>query len=266
MKSTFITFAGLMACIAMLFAACSDTENLESQMNDVSVSTRSEVPEMLTIHYNGNTYENVPTTYDENGDFVFHDKVFAPIYNQELANDSNLSINVKSDNEIALFKDLKSNLEASGYKYEECMKSLDNTNSQYSTSRIGYDYLAAVELFDDKDYGAPVKKFELTSQVISVEERRMHYIDFNDKCSSLKIYNNIPNDSTKTILLGDYEYVCSKVDAVFFGYENKDYAKKTIIYIATAGSYRFAQSLPGFNDKMSSFRFLFAQNGQYQEQ
>ena len=50
-----------MSCIAMLFAACSDTENLESQMKEQNASTRADVPEMLTIHYNGNTYENVPT-------------------------------------------------------------------------------------------------------------------------------------------------------------------------------------------------------------
>lgn len=266
MKTTFISLAGLMSCIAMLFAACSDTENLESQMKEQNASTRADVPEMLTIHYNGNTYENVPTTYDENGDFVFHDKVFAPIYNRELANDSALSINVKSETEICLYKSLRENIESCGYNYDEIFNLVNFDNDTNITRGIGYENLAILEICDDENYGAPSQLHYLTATKLSVEDRRLKYSGFNDKCSSLRITNNMPNDSTQMFQLGDYACPCSKVEAVFFGFEDKDFAKKTIIYIASAGTQRLAPKLPGFNDKLSSFRFLFARNGQYKEQ
>lgn len=266
MKSTFMTFAGLMSCIAMLFAACSDTENLESQMKEQNASTRADVPEMLTIHYNGNTYENVPTTYDENGDFVFHDKVFAPIYNRELANDSSLSINVKSETEIVLYKDLRTNLESNGYNYDEYIKNIDC--QQYApniSTRTGDDILATVVLFDDVNFRDTSRTFNLTKDETYLQERRMHYIDFNDKCSSIQVTNNLPYEPGQTIMLEGYEYECYKVDAVFIGYEDKDYKNGSITLIATPGTVRKERSLFNFSDKMSSFKFLFAQKGQYAE-
>lgn len=266
MKSTFITFAGLISCMAMLFAACSDTENLELQMKEQNASTRAEVPEMLTIHYDGNIYENVPTTYDENGDFVFHDKVFAPIYNRELANDSSLSINVKSETEIVLYKDLRTNLESNGYNYDEYIKNIDC--QQYApniSTRTGDDILATVVLFDDVNFRDTSRTFNLTKDETYLQERRMHYIDFNDKCSSIQVTNNLPYEPGQTIMLEGYEYECYKVDAVFIGYEDKDYKNGSITLIATPGTVRKERSLFNFSDKMSSFKFLFAQKGQYVE-
>lgn len=189
-----------------------------------------------------------------------------PIYNKELANDSNLSINVKSDNEIVFFKDLRTNLEFNGYDYDLLINNESVTNiGSLKETRAGYQNLATLELFDDINYGDSFRTFYLTENQIEVTERRMHYISFNDKCSSLKVRNNLPNDSLQTIVLNGYSYPCALVDAVFLGYEDKDYRKGSITYIATPGTVRLAPSLPGFNDKMSSFRFLFAQRGQYSE-
>lgn len=71
---------GLLFSMTITVTSCSETEMPEIDNSNEEAVTRSEVPEFLTISYNGNTYYNVPTTYDENGDFVFHDNVFAPIY------------------------------------------------------------------------------------------------------------------------------------------------------------------------------------------
>jgi len=258
-----IFFAGSMFCIAAMMCSCSN--EVENPIEQQDKTTRSESTELLTITYNGITYRDVPTTYDENGNFIFLDNEFALVYEKEFANKADMSINIKSSDEIEIFHDLKTNLESNGYNYAECEDAMVNAPEQLRNTRIGYENLASVELFDDKGFGDLKLTYHLTSETISVAERRLHYQNFNDKCSSLKITNNIPNDSTKTIQLGDYEYICSKVDAVFIGYENKDYSKSSITFIAPAGGFRYATSLPGFNDKMSSFRFFFAQNGQYSE-
>ncbi len=268
MKKTTIFYSTvLVSCIAILFSACNDSDLNQFQEINNTNNTRAEIPEFLSITYNGKTFKNVPTTYDENGDFIFMDKEFASIYKSELANDSCISINIKSETEISFYKDLKTNLESNGYNYDEFTKNIDYQSYRLNKdTRVGYGNLATLELFDDERFSDTSKTFHLDKDVIFVTERRMHYIDFNDKCSSLKVTNNLPNDPNETIVLGEYEYACSNVDAVFLGYEDKDYKKKSITYIATPGTVREAASLPGFNDKMSSFRFLFAQKNQYFEQ
>lgn len=257
-------FASSMLCIAAVMSSCSN--EVETIVEQQDKATRAEATELLTVTYNGVTYQNVPTSYDENGDFVFLDSKFSPIYEKELANEENLSINIKSADEIEFFHSLKSNLESNGYDYADCQKEMTKGVSNGRNTRLGYNFEAILELFDDKNYGDPKLTYRLTQDVISVEERRLHYQSFNDKCSSLIITNNLPNDSTQSIKLGDFWFQCSKVDAVFVGYEDKDYAKKTVIYIASPGTRRMSPSLPGFNDKLSSFKFFFAQKGQYNEQ
>lgn len=254
-------FASSMLCIAAVMSSCSN--EVETIVEQQDKATRAEATELLTVTYNGVTYQNVPTSYDENGDFVFLDSKFAPIYEKELANEENLSINIKSADEIEFFKNLKANLESNGYDYNESEKEMSQGNANISTLDVGYEKLARVELFENKNYGKLKLTYELTSQTISVAERRLHYQNFNDKCSSVKVYNNIPNDSTKTIQLGDYEYICSNVDAVFIGYEDKDYSKSSITFYANPGTDAYIGDLGKFNDKMSSFKFFFAQKGHY---
>lgn len=88
---------------------------------------------------------------------------------------------------------------------------------------------------------------------------------FNDKCSSVILTNNMPNDPNKVFKLGYYFYQCSKIDAVFIGYEDKDLTGHSIILTCPPAGYKKYPSLPGFNDKLSSLEFIFAQKGQYSE-
>ncbi len=72
-----------MLCIAAVMSSCSN--EVEAIVEQQDKATRAEATELLTVTYNGVTHQNVPTSYDENGDFVFFDSKFAPIYEKELA-------------------------------------------------------------------------------------------------------------------------------------------------------------------------------------
>lgn len=261
MKNTTL-FLGNMCIALSLLTACTSENEIETS----STTTRAETIETITVNYNGERYLNIPISFDENGDFIFLDKEFSSVYENELADDENLSIHIKSSDEIEFFHSLKLNLESNGYDYSSCERQMEQALSvDDRITRLGYEYGAIVELFDDKNFADTKLTFRLTPEVIAVEERRLKYQGFNDKCSSLIVTNNLPNDSTQSIQLGEFSYPCSKVDAVFIGYEDKDFSKKTITFIATPGTRREATSLPNFNDKMSSFKFFFAQQGQYHE-
>ena len=69
MKKTLL-YSLLVASIAGLWSCSNDADVPVPQ--DEEISTRSgELVECLNITYKGKTYQNVPTSYDENGDFLF---------------------------------------------------------------------------------------------------------------------------------------------------------------------------------------------------
>ena len=96
--------SGLSLC-AILMTACNN-EDTPTMHEEVSL----EPQEFLNITYMGQSFENVPTAYDENGDFIFLDGKFAEIYQENLANDPDWSISIKGPNDIEFFSNLEENL------------------------------------------------------------------------------------------------------------------------------------------------------------
>ena len=243
----------------LALSACS-SEDLTPTSNEEGIVPQ----EFLNITYKGQSFENVPTAYDENGDFIFLDKEFSKIYQKNLANDSDWSISIKGSSDIEFFSNLDENLEANGIEIDPEIKSIVAYPIDVLT-RAGYEDLASVTLFDDKDFKDRNYTFVLNDSIISTDVRNLKNSPwkFNDKCSSLKIANNMPNDPNKEFKLGYFTYPCSNIDAVFIGYDDRDFSDRTITCVAHAGDKKECPSLPGFNDKLSSFKFFFAQKGQY---
>lgn len=243
----------------LILSACS-SEDLAPTSNEDEIVPQ----EFLNISYMGQSYENVPTAYDENGDFIFLDKEFSEIYQKNLANDLDWSISIKGSNSIEFFSNLKENLEANGIVIDSTIKSIAAYPIDGLT-RAGYDDLASLTLFDDKEFKDRNYTFVLNDSVISTEVSNLKNSpwSFNDKCSSLKIANNMPNDPNKEFQLGYFSYPCSNIDAVFIGYDDRNFSDRTITCVAHAGDKKECSNLPGFNDKLSSFKFFFAQKGQY---
>lgn len=116
---------------------------------------------------------------------------------------------------------------------------------------------------DDKSYKDTRKEIVLRN-TISKYVPNLKDSSFNDKCSSLKLTNNIPNDPIKTITIGSYTYKCTDVHLVFVGYDDTDYSDRTYTCIASASDVNVHPELKNFNDKLSSLQLFFAQKGSYE--
>lgn len=252
-----------MFSVALLATACNGEEDTIPPTRG-EVSTEDAV-EYLNITYQGETYLNVPTTYDENGDFIFHDEVFSSVYEKELLNDSDWSISISGSNDIEFFPSLDSNLKAQGLKVDLSGKFTEAVFAMAKT-RAGYDDLASVTLYDDKNFKDRHYPFALNDSVTSIEVAKLggSPYNFNDKCSSIRMVNNLPDDPSQTLKLGYFSYPCTQIDAVFIGYDDSGFSDRTITCVAPTASQKEWASLPGFNDKLSSFKFFFAQKGQYE--
>ncbi len=242
------------------FTSCNSDEVI-SQNDEVQLQPQ----EFLNITYKGEVYKNIPTTYDENGDFVFLDNIFSNIYEKELKENTNLSIVARDPQNIILYEDFQTACDSEGIIL---IKEIPNIEASYNTlnSRAGYEDLASVTLYDDRDFKDRNYTFVLNDTVKATEvvDLKKSPWKFNDKCSSLILTNNLPNDPNKKLMLGSYEYACTDIDVVFIGYDDKGFTDRTITCIAPTAQVKKYASLPGFNDKMSSFKLFFAQKGQYQ--
>lgn len=254
---TKILFGGIILTFSM--ASCNSEDVVLEEEESPIVPT-----EFLNITYQGHTYKSVPTAYDENGDFIFLDEEFSKVYQENISTDQDWSIAIKGDNDIEFYSDLNENLKANGIDIDPNTIPTATPLSNQST-RGSYENLAELRLFDDKNYGDTNLFFALNDSTISIEVRNLKKdgYHFGDKCSSLKLTNNMPNDPNQTFKLGAFTYPCSNIDAVFIGYEDKKLGKSTITCIAHPTDDHKHSSLPGFNDKLSSFQFFFAQRDHY---
>lgn len=253
-----------MAAVGVLTSCSNEADDPQIQADEVQTRSNDAI-EYLNITYKGVTYNNVPTTYDENGDFVFNDDDFASIYAAELANDPDWSISAKDATNITFYGSLASNLENNGIEIDKNIKSIDGERSFMASTRASYENLAEVTLYDDRDFKDRNYTFVLNDSIISTEVANLKDKPwgFNDKCSSLIITNNMPNDPNKKFQLGYFEYPCSEIEAVFIGYDDRNFSDRTITGVCPPSDVKTYASLPGFNDKMSSFKLFFAKKGQY---
>lgn len=245
--------------LAVLFTACGNEE-------EVAVDTNAVTPqEFLNITYDGHTYYNVPVGEDAEGNIQFLDTEFSVVYNSLLANNTHWSVFASDEKNITFYDDAQTNMQANDINL------LDDANDVSSVLRVQgtratANVLATLDLYDDKNYKDRHKEAQLTDSIheVKVPNLKKSPWKFNDKCSSLKITNNIPNDATITFNLNGFDRPCSDIDAVFIGYDDTNYSDRTFVCVAHPGSESPHASLPGFNDKLSSFKFLFALKGQYQ--
>lgn len=248
------------ACAVFSLASCS---------NEDAPSTNSQediIPEeYLNISYQGKNYSNVPTAYDENGDFIFLDNEFSKIYEDELAGLNTLSINLVDDSSIEIYKTLDENLQNHGIAAMPISTGNDlQTRTVVSPSQ---NYLGKVELWDDRNFKDTYWDFGILKATDPYEVNNLNKsFKFNDKCSSLILSNYIPNDSTKELDMGSYTLPYSEATLVFIGYENDGFGGDTYTLFANAGEVKRHERLKGFNDKLSSFKLFYVQKDTYKDE
>lgn len=254
----FVSFIGV-------FSSCDNEEDIPVSDELMVQSFSSDSINYLNITYMGNTYENVPTTYDEEGNFIFLDNDFSKVYATELANDNDWSISILDSCNVTFYGSLAENLKSNDIYINDNVKPIEAKTS-FVYTRSSYENLAQVTLYDDKNFKDRHFDFVLSDSIIYTEVANLKKSPwkFNDKCSSLILTNNLPNNPNKTIKLGYYNYVCSKIEVVFIGYDDKNFSDRTITCVCPPAGVKKYPSLPGFNDKMSSFKLFFAQAGQHE--
>ncbi len=237
----------LSACLG-LTCACS---NDDFQDGAKSLTEKCAPTESLTVTLYGKTYKNIPTGYTEQGDFVFHNEELAQNFVIYSAIHPDYSVRIVNDNEIEFFDNLNANLASDSLEFI-------STQTRSTRAIIGPDQKVTghVILFDDRHYKDRSLEFGIQNANEELRENHLSTYGFNDKCSSLKIQNNLPNDPTQTVDLGTKNGVvkCSDAILLFVGYEDTSLRGKTFTVFANPGApMRGLEGLSGYNDKMSSF-------------
>ena len=247
--------------ICILFATTSCTNETENDLSAVRDIT--ETTQFLTVSYKGVTFKKIPVKYDQNGDFIFIDDKFSKIYEQEIKNDG-YTMFLDSNSQITFYDDL-----------EDFLKDNNLTIIDEQTTRSGYNsagtyvistqYEGGVELYDDKNFLDTRKEFliDTPDTTISIPNLGVSPYNFNDKCSSLRVTNNLPSGNFNMIIINGYTYYTKNIVVLFAGYEDNTYRNREIICVAETGSVCSHKELPGFNDKLTSFKLYLAQKGQY---
>jgi hypothetical protein len=245
--------------ISFGFSACTDEDQLNSE-----VEQKAELYsiENLNIIYGGRMYSNIPTVYDNSGEFVFLDTEFSYIFESELKGLNSLSIHLVDDNTIEMYKSLSDNLDNHGILAARISSGIGDVSRTDTSS--GENFIGSVDLYDDKKFKDTHWQFGIISAAnpIWISNLGSPY-KFNDKCSSLILTNNLPNDATKELNMGSYTLKYSEATLVFIGYDDKGYSDRTFTTIANPSTKKEWKELKNFNDKMSSFKLFFAQTGIY---
>lgn len=180
----YFKLAQCVLAVLIAFTSCNSDEVI-SQNDEVQLQPQ----EFLIITYKGEVYKNIPTTYDENGDFVFWDNIFSSIYEKELKENTNLSIVARDSQNIILYEDFQTACDSEGIIL---IKEIPNIEASYNTlnSRAGYEDLASVTLYDDRDFKDRNYTFVLNDTVKATEvvDLEKSPWKFNDKMSSFKLF------------------------------------------------------------------------------
>ncbi len=232
--------------------------------NDLSkIQNTFDNKEFFTISYKGQTYKNIPVQYDKNGDFIFLDSDFARIYNEKI-NIGNYTMYLDKNSNISFYDNLDDFFKDKNLKIISDLKTRSG-NEQSNTFAITTQYSGGVELYDDKNFLDTRKEFTLKiPDNYSLEISNLSSISFNDKCSSLRVTNNLPSNNFSYIVFGGYTYKSTNIIVLFVGNDDVAFQDRQIICAAEAGTICEHNELPGFNDKLSSFKLYLTQKGQYE--
>ena len=122
-----------------------------------------------------------------------------------------------------------------------------------------------VTLFEKNDFKGMNLIFHLDKphQVYSVRDFTDDPFHFNNNCSSLTLTNNLPDSHDQFIIINGYSCSCADISVVFVGYDDKNFTGHTIVCVAQSNRYNTYEHLPGFNNRLSSFKLFMAKDGQY---
>lgn len=246
MKKCYTTL--VLLAIALTIPSCSEEPEPAANKDVV----------FLNITYKDKLYKSIPTTYDKDGRFIFHDREFSDGYNTEISPMPSLSIFMADDHNIEFYSSLEETFET---------KKLDEVSdipTRLPQTRVN-NVFGSVTLFEKSDFKGMNLIFYLDKphQVHSVRDFTDDPFHFNNNCSSLTLTNNLPDSHDQFIIINGYSCSCDDISVVFVGYDDKNFTGHTIVCVAQSNRYNTYKHLPGFNNRLSSFKLFMAKDGQY---
>jgi hypothetical protein len=209
----------------------------------------------LSATYKGVQYE-VPGKLDEHGNPVYLSKEFNDLYQNTLSKFPNLVTMVTDNNVVEYFESLKEVFSEEGLKI---LDQMNETNINDVTTRyfggVGY-----VQVWDDSNYTDRSLPFPVGLLTFITITQLRDYENFNDKISSLKIWNyvNSPTDII-TDPWGNSRFAAN-LRVTFVGYEHDNY-KGNVLLCLGAPTYNSnpAHEDPklgniGWNDKITAIK------------
>jgi hypothetical protein len=239
------------AVLGLLFVmtACSESDVLNVSPEQGDFFT-------LNATYKGITYE-VPCKL-EDGILIFMDKEFSDLYQNEISKLPNSATLSVSENNVEYFENLDELLSAKQMRIVETDQNQSKVEIRVATSGQS----GSVILWDDVNYEDRSLVFDIGYVDWWSIPHLSNYQNFNDKTSSLKVFNYISSSSTITDAYG-YTYPGSDLRVTFVGYENNNYSGNVLVCFCAPGATHQDNRLAniGWNDKITAIRvFLTSMN------
>lgn len=215
---------------------------------------------VFNITIDSQTYPNVAASYDEKGNLIFKDPLFSSIYNDFVLRHPDYSCFVKNDSSLCLYSDVQHSLNALS------LTPIENGQPLLTRVITPNEGIGGVRLSDDTGRKGRSLVFVLKYMnfATSVSDLKDKQYKFNDKCSSLEMTNNLDSAFGVRYQIGSHIYKGEDMSLVFIGYEDKHFQGKNVVYIKNTGKAdTLFSKLPGFNDKISSFKLFYAAKGKY---
>lgn len=246
MKKCYTTL--VLLAIALTIPSCSEEPEPAANKDVV----------FLNITYKDKLYKSIPTTYDKDGRFIFHDREFSDVYNTEISPMPTLSIFMADDHNIEFYSSLEETFET------KKLNEASDIPTRLPQTRVN-NVFGSVTLFEKSDFKGMNLIFYLDKphQVHSVRDFTDDPFHFNNNCSSLTLTNNLPDSHDQFIIINGYSCSCDDISVVFVGYDDKNFTGHTIVCVAQSNRYNTYKHLPGFNNRLSSFKLFMAKDGQY---
>ena len=228
------------------------------------VSTADNAEFTLSATYKGVVYK-VPGKLDEDGNPVYLNKEFSDLFKNKLSNNPNLVTFVTGNNTVEYFDSLEDVFDADGLKYLEQMP---NSNDSDIKTRAAGVIAGRVQVWDDSNFGDRTLIFDIDYDVIFEYPHLKYYDNFNDKISSLRIYNYINPSANIYSHLGPkanplQPHLGSSLRITFLGYEDDTYSGKVLLCVGSANGSTTVPSHEdnrlgnfGWNDKITAVRVL----------
>ncbi|MCM1518778.1 MAG: hypothetical protein NC117_09070 [Pseudoflavonifractor sp.] len=212
----------VISMMALVLTSCS-SEDLLPDETEQKVVNNDEFS--MIVRYKGNIY-NVPCIL-ENDSLIYLDESFNELYNKEISNNPNLAIYATKDengNDVI--------------SYYEDVKTLENDlNVEYMSedsnygSRTSRSYVGRAILYDDRGYADRNVILDLYSDARITIFSLKEYASFNDKTSSIEVYNYMEPGTTYYIgdvVNGGRYFRGSELRACLISYEDTYFKGKVL--------------------------------------